>query len=235
MPSDLGEAITVNATFAADGTLTDPAALTLAVRSPAGVTTTYTYPDDAAIVRDGAGEYHAALTPNAAGEWRYAWTGTVGTSPAVQTGSFTVGAAWEISSPSIFGVEYQPIRDAIGADFTSREIPDALIASLVHLPAAEAEVLALDPVATTRTGPDLERIRRAVTFLTAARLVMVVPLVQEQSEAGVKQEQFAVIHPGDRAKELRGLAMRELGGLGVSTPATPRFTYTAIDWSCRLW
>ena len=54
---------------------TDPATLTLAVRTPAGVSTVYTY-GSSAIVRDSAGVYHFDLTFTQSGPWTYQWTST---------------------------------------------------------------------------------------------------------------------------------------------------------------
>jgi hypothetical protein len=55
---------------------TDPATLTLTVRTPAGVSTTYTY-GASAIVRDSAGAFHYDLTFTESGAWTYEWRSTV--------------------------------------------------------------------------------------------------------------------------------------------------------------
>jgi hypothetical protein len=51
----------------------DPGALRLKFKTPAGVTTTYTYGTDVEVVRDSAGAYHADLPLPAAGQYRYRW------------------------------------------------------------------------------------------------------------------------------------------------------------------
>lgn len=57
----------------AAGALTDPDALTLKVRDQAGTVTSYVYDDDAIIVRDSLGEFHADVPLDAAGMWVISW------------------------------------------------------------------------------------------------------------------------------------------------------------------
>lgn len=76
-----------SAAFTVNSVATDPTAVTFKVRTPALVTTTYTYGVGVVIVKDSTGNYHADVTANEAGEWLVGWTGT-GTCEAVDEDSF---------------------------------------------------------------------------------------------------------------------------------------------------
>ena len=73
-PFLLGDAARVSVTIAGpDGAHTDPISLTLRTLSPQGVATTLRYPDDAAIVRDALGAYHADVLLTQPGTWYWRW------------------------------------------------------------------------------------------------------------------------------------------------------------------
>lgn len=97
---DLGDLVTVSAEFT-DPTLEgnadpDVVKLSVQVRTEAGAllvdTVTYTYEEDAVIVRDGAGEYHADISADVSGVWFYRWWST-GTGQAAQENRFIVREA----------------------------------------------------------------------------------------------------------------------------------------------
>lgn len=70
----LGDAARVAVVIAGpDGAHTDPISLTLRTLSPQGVATTLRYPDDAAIVRDALGAYHADVLLTQPGTWYWRW------------------------------------------------------------------------------------------------------------------------------------------------------------------
>lgn len=71
----------------AAGTPTDPTTLVLKVRKPDDTVTTYTYGVGIVIVKDGVGAYHADLTLDQAGRWKYDWIGT-------GTAAFAEGSAF---------------------------------------------------------------------------------------------------------------------------------------------
>jgi hypothetical protein len=129
--------------------------------------------------------------------------------------------------------DYPTIRGALHVSLTSAELSDALLGSDLYVPAAEAEVLALDPLALTRTGDELARVKRAVLFLTAALLAAVVPVPQSFTESDVT-ESLTPWDPEKRAALLRSMAMRELSGLGIATPPRVGYTYVVPD-PCPLW
>lgn len=85
------ELATLTNTFSVDGVATDPTAVTLAVTTPTGTTTTYTY-SLAEITRDSTGVYHKDIACTEAGTWSYVWTGT-GAASDVEDGNWTVSSA----------------------------------------------------------------------------------------------------------------------------------------------
>lgn len=86
----VGEPVVLTNTFQVAGVNTDPTTISLAVTTPAGVTTTYTYAA-AEITRTAAGVYTKTITASAAGTWVYTWTGT-GAVADIAPGYFVVSA-----------------------------------------------------------------------------------------------------------------------------------------------
>jgi hypothetical protein len=89
---DVGDLVRLGAAFTKSGVATDPTTLTLKIRTPGGVTTTYTYPTDAQLSRDGPGLYHLELALGASGTWVYRWAGT-GAAQAAEEGEVNVRAS----------------------------------------------------------------------------------------------------------------------------------------------
>ena len=86
---DIGDVVRCTGTFAASGANVNPAAVMFKVKTPAGVTTTYTYGTDAALVRDATGVYHVDVDAATAGEYAYRFWST-GTGQAAAEGQFWV-------------------------------------------------------------------------------------------------------------------------------------------------
>jgi hypothetical protein len=86
---DIGDVARLTGTFRAfDGvTLQDPGSLQVLVKTPGGVTTTYTYPASAQIVHEGTGVFHVDVDVTEPGTWRYRWVAT-GVGKAAEPGSF---------------------------------------------------------------------------------------------------------------------------------------------------
>ena len=72
---DLQRVEATNITNAA-GVVTDPTALTLKIKKPDAIITTYTYGVDNIVVKDSVGNYHADIPIDQAGRWSYSWAGT---------------------------------------------------------------------------------------------------------------------------------------------------------------
>jgi hypothetical protein len=72
---DIGDLVRIGGSFqdALTKLATDPTTLKLAIKNPAGVETVYVLGDDAAIVRDGTGEFHFDLLLTASETWHYRW------------------------------------------------------------------------------------------------------------------------------------------------------------------
>lgn len=84
-----GDVVRLSATFAVNGTPTDPTTVTLRHRMTGDadwMTLTYA---GATVTKDGTGEYHADVTLTEAGRLYYNWTGT-GSCTAAEGGSLRV-------------------------------------------------------------------------------------------------------------------------------------------------
>ena len=69
---------------------TDPATVTLKLRAPCGIETSYVFLTDAALQQTDAGDYTCDVTPDEAGRWFYRWETTGTGTTAVKEGTFTV-------------------------------------------------------------------------------------------------------------------------------------------------
>jgi hypothetical protein len=81
----IGEKIRARVTYTDPDTdaLTDPSSVTVVVRTPAGVLTTYTYGVDAALSKVSAGVYQVLITLSEVGTWKWKWTGSATEKTAV--------------------------------------------------------------------------------------------------------------------------------------------------------
>ena len=89
-----GSTVRVQVTFVVGGVNTDPTTVTLKVKSPAGVTTTYTYALSQ-VSKSATGVNSKDLGPSiidAPGAWGYRWIGT-GTAAGVAETSITILAS----------------------------------------------------------------------------------------------------------------------------------------------
>lgn len=74
---DKGDMVRVTGAFTTSaGTATDPGVVRFKFRTPAGVTTTYTYLTDAQLVKDSVGNYHVDLNASESDKWPYRWEAT---------------------------------------------------------------------------------------------------------------------------------------------------------------
>lgn len=85
---DPNQPVRMSIALTVGGTATDPTTLSLAVKDPLGVKTSYTYAG-AQLIKDSVGNYHYDLTPVTPGDWYYDFTST-GTAAADQGGFFKI-------------------------------------------------------------------------------------------------------------------------------------------------
>lgn len=127
----LNEVVNITTTFTVNDVVADPTTVTLAITTPANVTTTYTYGTDAALVRSSTGVYYLNQTASALGLWQYVWTGT-GTASTIRESYFTVVSGASI--PLVAGQDIgTTVRNVIGdTDSSSYEFSDTQLTLLLN-------------------------------------------------------------------------------------------------------
>jgi hypothetical protein len=87
----IGNAARASVTFrdVVTGAVVDPTTVTVLVKNPAGVTTSYVYGVDSIVQKESTGKYYVTIDCNAVGEWKYRWLGT-GANQAASESSFQV-------------------------------------------------------------------------------------------------------------------------------------------------
>ena len=119
----------------------------------------------------------------------------------------------------LLGLEhYDSVRRAIDLTLTRDEVPDEVIGDYLYAPAAEAEVLARDALATTysETADPVEwaAVRRAAIYLTAALLVPAIPRLASETWAdGDARVQWEKWDLAAKAAELRARASAALDSI----------------------
>lgn len=87
---DKGDLIRCSGAFTdADGAAQDPTAVFFQFKNPSGETTTYTYDDDAELVKVSTGNYRVDVNADEIGTWSYRFYST-GTGQAAGEGQFSV-------------------------------------------------------------------------------------------------------------------------------------------------
>lgn len=118
--------------------------------------------------------------------------------------------------PILTTVDYPAIRAALDSNLATTDLPNSMIAEPIFAPAAEAELLGRVPTAASMTGEDAARVKRALIYLTAARLapsvVRVTSLSVQTRDLSYSRQTF---DPAKKAAELRAAAEAELGALLV--------------------
>lgn len=112
--------------------------------------------------------------------------------------------------------DFPAIRAALDVSLKTTGLPDAVIALPIYQGAAEAEVLAQDPVAESRTGAALQHVVNAAIFLTAAHLAPALPAITAETIGKVSYQRD--VDWAARAGELRSRADAELAA--VLAPST---------------
>lgn len=119
--------------------------------------------------------------------------------------------------------DHDAIRGAIDARLGARDLSDALIATEIYRPAAEAAVVARVPDYASRTPAEQEALRRAAIYLCAAALCPVAPVMQSETISRWSGTRAGTLDPEARARELRALAEAELSMIttGGALPGLP--------------
>lgn len=84
---DIGDLVRLSASFAVNGTPTDPTTIAVKVKDPSGNIDTETNP-----TKDDTGDYHHDISADEKGVWYYRWEGT-GAAEAAEEAWFTVRAS----------------------------------------------------------------------------------------------------------------------------------------------
>lgn len=90
----IGNAVRVTIKFKsqANGAYVDPTTVTVKVKNPSAVVTTYVYGVAPEVQKSSTGIYYMIIDCNAAGAWKYRWEAT-GDNQAAAEGSFDVSAS----------------------------------------------------------------------------------------------------------------------------------------------
>lgn len=72
---EIGDKVRIKATFTVSGVKTDPTTITLKVKDPAGIVTSYTYVGGT-VTKSATGMYFRDVSITQSGEWFYRWEGT---------------------------------------------------------------------------------------------------------------------------------------------------------------
>jgi hypothetical protein len=111
--------------------------------------------------------------------------------------------------PLLSSSDYAAIRAAIEIGLDSTTLPDSVIALDLYSGAGQRDVLALDPLAESRTGDELQHAQTAAILFTAARVVGALPVLTREKELEYEYQRQAV-DSLKRAAELRALAEDEI-------------------------
>jgi hypothetical protein len=115
MAYNLNATIRVTALFRVSGVATDPTTVSLAVTTPAGATTTYTY-GGGTVTKASTGSYYKDLNASSAGQWTYVFTGT-GAAADTHTGTFDVGDTGVAPTTSLLTIIEEVADTLAGRDF----------------------------------------------------------------------------------------------------------------------
>ena len=131
-------------------------------------------------------------------------------------------------APLLTSANYPAIRAMIDITLDTISVPDAIIALDAYVGAGMRDVLALDPLAESRTGDDLQHAQTAAVLFTAARLVPALPMIVKETFPDHSYERNKV-DSAARAAELRNLAAAEIDAyLDVGDVISDRPTRFAV-------
>ena len=116
--------------------------------------------------------------------------------------------------------DYPAVRAALDVGLNEAQLTDATIGQDIFVGAAEAELVRRVPTAASMTGENLQRVKRALVWMTAALLahsvVRVTSLSIQTRDLSYSRQTF---DPDEKAAELRGRAESEI--VALVTPGPP--------------
>lgn len=125
---------------------------------------------------------------------------------------------------------YDDIRRALDPLIDSEMLPTEVIESDIYLGEAERWIVALDPIAATRTGGELNSVYRAIIRKTAAILSPAYPQARQINMAGHTGTFTFAETPAERTARLDGEALDAviyyIPALGVVSLDIPTFFTT---------
>jgi hypothetical protein len=125
-----------------------------------------------------------------------------------------------VPTPLIDSSHYPAIRAAIDVSLGPAQLPDAVLALSIYVPAAIDDVLSRDPLAESRSGAELVRVQNAAVYFAAGRAVPATPVVESQQFADFRYQR-AKVDQAERQRDLFGRAESELAAvLNVVSPDT---------------
>lgn len=86
-----GQLVTLSCNFTVSGVPTDPTTVVFKIRRGTATVTSFVYPGDTALVRDGTGVYHVDFVPTVSGTYYYRFQGFTACQAAGE-GSFDCAA-----------------------------------------------------------------------------------------------------------------------------------------------
>jgi hypothetical protein len=141
--TDVGDVTRLTIAFAnAAGAAVDPTTVSFQMREPGAKVTTYTYPTDSQLVKDGVGSYHVDWQIGLAGSHAYRWLGA-GANAASEFGGF-IGTPNPITAPAQL-VSLADVKDYLNLASTNT-IHDAKLTRFID---------SVRPLVENLTGPIL--------------------------------------------------------------------------------
>lgn len=116
---DLGDPVTLTASFTLDGAPVDPTTVALEVRRPSGAWSTV------AVTKAAVGSYRYDLTADTSGVWRYQWTGT-GPGGNVEDGAFVVRG--DVTEPRVAATSADLLNDHVNSRTAHASFVPGLVA-----------------------------------------------------------------------------------------------------------
>lgn len=114
----------------------------------------------------------------------------------------------------------EKVRAVLDIRLTAEMVPDSTIMLDPFAGAAVRAIKSADPSWATRTETELERLRAATVYYTAANMVYALPFIVSENVGGYSYD-IKAVDPAVRAAQLRALGDSELAAVTLSTELDP--------------